>query len=90
MLKNTKLFGGIVFSQKVLLKLCSKGLLREDAYKIVQRNALDAFDNNGSFIDNLMNDKDVLSKLNKEEIESCFDINDYLHNIDEIYKRFGI
>ena len=90
MLKNTKLFGGIVFSQKVLLKLCSKGLLREDAYKIVQRNALDAFNNNGSFIDNLMNDKDVLSKLNKEEIESCFDINDYLHNIDEIYKRFGI
>ena len=90
MLKNTKLFGGIVFSQKVLLKLCSKGLLREDAYKIVQRNALDAFNNNGSFVDNLMNDKDVLSKLNKEEIESCFDINDYLHNIDEIYKRFGI
>ena len=90
MLKNTKLFGGIVFSQKVLLKLCSKGLLREDAYKIVQRNALDAFNNNGSFIDNLMNDKDVLDKLNKEEIESCFDINDYLHNIDEIYRRFGI
>ncbi len=90
MLKNTNLFGGIVFSQKVLLKLCSKGLLREDAYKIVQRNALDAFNNNGSFIDNLMKDKDVLSKLNKEEIESCFDINDYLHNIDEIYRRFGI
>ena len=53
MLKNTNLFGGIVFSQKVLLKLCSKGMLREDAYRLVQRNALDAFNNGGSFIENM-------------------------------------
>ncbi len=90
MLKNTNLFGGIVFSQKVLLKLCAKGMLREDAYKIVQRNALDAFNNNKSFIDNLLNDKDVTSKLSSEEIKSCFNIDDYLKNINEIYKRFDI
>lgn len=90
MLKNTNLFGGIVFSQKVLLLLCSKGLLREEAYKLVQRNALDAFNNNGSFINNLLTDEDVLKILTKEEIQSCFNIDDYLKNINEIYKRFDV
>ncbi len=90
MLQNTKKFGGIVFSQKVLLKLCEKGLLREEAYKLVQKNALDAFNNNGSFIDNLLKDEEVISKLTPAEINSCFDIDDYLKNIEQIYSRFGI
>ena len=59
MLKNTDKFGGIVFSQKVLLKLVEKGLTREDAYKIVQRNALNAFEHDGSFRINLTNDPEV-------------------------------
>ena len=88
--KNTNLFGGIVFSQKVLLKLCSKGLLREDAYKLVQKNALEAFNNNGSFIDNLMEDKEVLNYLDKTEIKECFNIEDYLKNIEHIYKKFNL
>ncbi len=90
MLKNTRLFGGIVYSQKVLLKLCSKGLLRETAYKIVQRNALDAFDNNGNFKQNLEADSEVKKYLNKKELEDCFKTDDYLKNIDTIYKRFNI
>ena len=90
MIKNTKLFGGIVYSQKVLLKLCSKGLSREDAYKLVQKNALDAFNNNGSFLDNLLNDNKVLTYLNKDEIENCFNIEDYLKNINYIYSKFSI
>lgn len=90
MLKNTNLFGGIVFSQKVLLKLCAKGMLREDAYRLVQRNALDAFNNHGSFIENLLKDKEVLSKLTSDEIRECFDIDDYLKNIENIYKKFEI
>ena len=90
MLKNTNLFGGIVFSQKVLLKLCAKGLSREEAYKLVQKNALDAFNNNGSFIDNLLKDNDVLKNLSPEEIKECFNIEDYLKNIEFIYKKFGI
>lgn len=90
MLKNTNLFGGIVFSQKILLKLCAKGMLREDAYRLVQRNALDAFNNHGSFIENLLKDKEVLSKLTSDEIRECFDIDDYLKNIETIYKKFGI
>ena len=90
MFKNTNLFGGIVFSQKVLLKLCSTGMLREDAYKLVQRNALDAFNNHGSFIENLLKDNDVLSHLTEDEIKNCFNIDDYLQNIEAIYKRFEI
>ena len=62
MLKNTEKFGGIVFSQKVLLSLIEKGLTREEAYRIVQRNALDAFENNGNFRENLLKDNDVISK----------------------------
>ena len=90
MLKNTNLFGGIVFSQKVLLKLCDKGLSREKAYELVQKNALDAFNNNGSFIDNLLTDKEILSELNEQEIKDCFNTQDYLKNIDFIYKKFNI
>ena len=90
MLKNTNLFGGIVFSQKVLLTLCNKGLSREDAYKLVQRNALEAFNNNGSFIDNLLKDKEILNYLSESEVKQCFNIDDYLKNIDFIYKKFNL
>ncbi len=90
MFKNTNLYGGIVFSQKVLLSLCNKGLLREDAYKLVQKNALDAFNNNGNFKENLLKDGEILNILSKEEIEDCFNIQHYLKNINEIYLRFGI
>lgn len=90
MLKNTNLFGGIVFSQKVLLKLCAKGLTRENAYKLVQRNALNAFNNNESFIENLLSDNEILQFLTVTEIKDCFNIEDYLQNIEQIYQRFDI
>lgn len=90
MLKNTNKFGGIVFSQKVLLTLVSKGLSREDAYVIVQRNALDAFQNHGDFKANLLKDADVKKLLSPEEIEGIFDKQAFLQNIGEIYKRFEI
>lgn len=87
MIKNTEKFGGIVFSQKALLKLIDTGLTREEAYRIVQRNALDAFENNGDFKSNLAQDNDVTSRLSKEEIESIFDKQDFLKHIDIIYNR---
>lgn len=90
MLKNTNKFGGIVFSQKVLLTLVSKGLSREDAYVIVQRNALDAFQNHGDFKANLLKDADVRKLLSPEEIEDIFDKQAFLQNIGEIYKRFDV
>ena len=90
MLKNTNKFGGIVFSQKVLLTLVSKGLSREDASVIVQRNALDAFQNHGDFKANLLKDADVRKLLSPDEIENIFDKQAFLQNIGEIYKRFEI
>ena len=87
MLKNTNKFGGIVYSQRVLLKLIEKGLTREDAYRLVQRNALDAFENDGDFRVNLLNDKDVEKLLTPMEIDAIFSKDDFLKNIDKIYSR---
>ena len=87
MLKNTKLYGGVVFSQKVLLKLVEKGLTREEAYRIVQGHALSAL-NGGHFKDALHNDKVVTNLLSNDEIEACFSVEDYLKNIDKVFERF--
>ncbi len=87
MLKNTNKFGGIVYSQRVLLKLIEKGLTREDAYRLVQRNALDAFENDGDFRINLLNDKDVEKLLTPMEIDAIFSKDDFLKNVDKIYSR---
>ncbi len=87
MIKNTDKFGGIVFSQKVLLTLVSKGLTREDAYKLVQRNALDAFNNHGDFKANLLKDEEILQHLTEDEVENIFNKDDFLQNIEKIYER---
>ena len=86
--KNSNLYGSIVYSQKVLLKLVEKGLTREEAYEIVQRNALLAIDNRGNFKENLLNDGNVSEKLSLQELEECFDRHDYLKNVDMIFAKF--
>ncbi len=75
MLKNTQLYGGVVYSQKVLLKLVEQGMTREEAYRIVQKHALEAL-NGGDF------------KSNFEGMDECFDTKDYIKNIDKIFERF--
>jgi len=90
MLKNTDKFGGIVFSQKVLLELVEKGITREEAYRLVQRNALDAFENDGDFKANLLKDDEVTALLSPDEIGKIFDKNEFLKNINVIYRRVGI
>lgn len=87
MLKNAELYGGITYSQKVLLKLVERGYTREHAYRIVQKHALNAL-NGGDFKLGLTQDTDVTSKLSEEDIKECFDINSYLKNIDVVFKRF--
>jgi adenylosuccinate lyase len=91
MRRNADIYGGVVFSQAVLLKLIEKGLSREDAYRIVQSHAMKAWNrDDGNFKESLLSDKDVLTHLQKEEIESCFDPNHYLSNIDTVFERLGI
>ena len=87
MLNHTNEFGGIVYSQKVLLSLVAKGLTREEAYRIVQRNALEAFNNHKNFKAELIKDNEVTSLLSDDEIEKIFNPQEFLKNIDAIYQR---
>lgn len=82
MLKNTQKFGDIIYSQRVLLKLTEKNV--QNAYEIVQKSAFDAINSDGSFKDNIIK----LNLLSKDELNACFDKNDYLKNIDTIFERF--
>ena len=83
MLKNINLYGGIVFSQRVLLKLVEKGYTREDAYRIVQKHALESLQG-GDFKKGLESE----NILSEEDFIECFNTEDYLKNIKNIYARF--
>ena len=99
MMKNLNLTGGLVFSQRVLLELPKRGVSREDAYKIVQRNAMKVWEEiqkghaplnekgESLFLENLLKDEDLKKYLNDEEIRGLFDYNYYTRNVDRIYKR---
>ncbi len=85
MLKNTQLYGGVVYSQKIMLKLVEeKGYTREDAYRIVQKHALEAL--NGGDFKTGMRSEGILTDV---ELEECFDTRDYLKNIDTVFSRFN-
>ena len=89
MLKNTMLYGGVIYSQKVMLSLVDKGYTREEAYIIVQKHALNAL-NGGNFKQELIADEKVMHKLSVDELEKCFDTENYLKNIDKVFERFSI
>ncbi|TAN60289.1 adenylosuccinate lyase [bacterium] len=90
MLANMDKLKGAVFSQKVLLKLVEKGVTREDAYRLVQRNAMKVWQGLGDFKTNLLDDGEVMEKVTPKEVESCFDMKPYLKNVDYIFGRaFG-
>ena len=91
MLKNLNAYGGIIFSQRVLLALTEKGLSREKAYELVQKCAFNAFNKeNGDFHSEVLKNTDINSVLTKSETDACFDIEFYLRNINDIYERFGV
>lgn len=87
MMRNLMKYGGIIFSQRVLLELIGKGMLREDAYAVVQAAALKAWDEEGSFKENLFKEKNILKYFTKDEIEGLFDVKYHLKHIDEIIER---
>jgi adenylosuccinate lyase len=90
MRKNLERLGGLVHSQRVLLALTQKGASREDAYRLVQRNAMPVWRGQGDFLDLLKTDSDVRARLSKSELEACFDLNHHLKHVDTIFRRvFG-
>lgn len=91
MISNIERTHGLIFSQRVLLALIEeKGLSRERAYEMVQRNAMEGWRTGKNFRDLLLADKELTAQLDKEEINELFDYNYHLKNVDEIYKRFGL
>lgn len=81
---------GLIFSQKVMLALVDKGLIREEAYELAQRNALKAWETGSDFKELVSEDEEIRRHLSKEEIEQIFDYQNFLSEIDYIYKKLGL
>ncbi len=91
MARNMNVYGGVVFSQRVLLALVEAGLSREEAYRIVQRHAHAAWNTEGGdFRANLAGDPTVTSHLGPEQLEACFATDLHRANLDVIWERLGI
>jgi adenylosuccinate lyase len=90
MQKNLDLLGGLVHSQRVLLALTQKGVAREDAYRLVQRNAMKAWACGGDLVTLLKADKDVRKHLSEAELEDNFNLDFHFAHVDTIFRRvFG-
>ena len=90
MKKNLDQLGGLVHSQRVLLALTQKGVAREDAYRLVQRNAMKVWEGKGGFLKLLKADKDVRKHLSDKELTRNFDMDFHFTHVDTIFRRvFG-
>lgn len=90
MLENMNKTGGLIYSQRLLLAIVDKGVLREDAYQWVQRNAMKRWMAGEDFRTNVEKDPDITRYLTKDEIEACFDYQWFLRHVDMIFARFGL
>ena len=90
MRRNLELTQGLTFSQRVLLALIEKGLSREEAYKMVQDNAMKAWQERVAFLSLLEADKRITAYLTEKELKSLFDYNYYLKHVDSIFERLGL
>lgn len=90
MMENLNKTGGLIFSQRLLLAIVGKGVLREDAYQWVQRNAMAKWMHGEDFKTNIKKDPNILQYLTTEEIEECFDHQYFLRHVDRIMARFGL
>jgi adenylosuccinate lyase len=87
MRKNLDRLGGLVHSQRVLIALTQKGVAREDAYRLVQRNAMKVWNGEGDFLTLLKADPEVRAKLSDQEIETNFDLGYHFKHVDTVFKR---
>ena len=87
MSKNLNITNGIFFSQRVLLELTNEGFSREEAYKIVQKNALSAWKDNSSFLNKIISDKKITNKIPVNKLKKLFDFSYHTKKINIIFKR---
>ena len=90
MKRNIELTQQLVFSQRVLIALIEKGMKRQDAYRIVQRNAMKAWNEKTSFSGLLKADAAVTGKIPENELTALFDYNYFLKHVDDIFQRLGL
>jgi len=90
MKENLELTRGLVFSQRVMLALIDKGLAREQAYRMVQRNAMKAWRERADFLELLSADPEVTEHLSRAELEGIFDYNHYIRHVDAVFERLGL
>lgn len=90
MRRNIELTQGLIFSQRILLALINKGLIREEAYKMVQDNAMEAWRDKKSFLALLLMDKRITNYLTEGELKSLFDYSYYLKYVDTVFERLGL
>jgi len=90
MQKNLELTKGLVFSQALLLHLVQSGLTRENAYSLVQQEAMKSRETSSNFLDNVLANKEITSALAESKIRDIFSYERYLRNVDFIYRRCGI
>ena len=87
MIKNLNITNGIFFSQRILLELTTVGFTREESYKIVQKNAMQAWEENSSFYEQIISDKKIISKIPVNKIKKLFDFGYHTKKINIIFKR---
>ena len=90
MRENMERTHGLIFSQRVMLALVDKGLEREEAYEMAQRNALKAWENKMDYKELIKKDEEITNYLNNDEIDNVFDYNYYIKEIDNIFERLNL
>jgi adenylosuccinate lyase len=90
MRRNLELTQGLIFSQRVLIALIDKGLSRQKAYELVQRNAMKAWRQRTSFLDMLMADTEITTQLSQRELKSLFDYNYFIKHVDKVFQRLDL
>ncbi|MFN4200485.1 MAG: adenylosuccinate lyase [Fervidobacterium gondwanense] len=86
--RNLELTNGLVYSQRILLALVESGMSREEAYKVVQKYALECWESGESFKEKIQSDERISEYISKEKLDSLFEPDYYLRNVEEIFKRF--
>ena len=90
MKRNLEKTQGLIFSERILLELVKKGISREEAYELAQKNALRVWEEKGDFKKVILKDKNIRKYLSEKEIKECFDLGYYLKNIDKIFSKLKI
>ena len=87
MLKNLESSGGLIFSGQLLLDLAESGMSREDAYRLVQKHAMEAWKNGNNFREAVRNDPEIRGQLSEQQIDRAFDLKRQRVNVDGIFRR---